>query len=253
MPYGLGTDQPVIGDWDGDGVVNIGVRRASERKFYLWNGAADTTIVLGNRSDLPVAGGAKPNPLTLPQTTIFLPTRRAARALREAFLAESGGEALLLPRIRALGHADEEAALILDAEALADADGALGAPAIGTLPRLMALMRPILALGRTFAALSATETEIESVRFDCSPGQAASLAAYGEPEGGLGLGLQSIGLGLQAVEANLSLDLYESYQSMAAFIAGRRAGSPARSARAERRPARRPRGRASPTSPRTWP
>jgi len=127
--------------------------------------------------DLPVAGGAKPNPLTLPQTTIFLPTRRAARALREAFLAESGGEALLLPRIRALGHADEEAALILDAEAFADADGALGAPAIGTLPRLMALMRPILALGRTFAAPSATETEIESVRFDCSPGQAASLAA----------------------------------------------------------------------------
>ena len=39
--------------------------------------------------DLPVPGGPKPDPLTLPFTTIYLPTRRAARALREAFLAES--------------------------------------------------------------------------------------------------------------------------------------------------------------------
>jgi len=126
--------------------------------------------------DLPVAGGGPPDPLSLPQTTIYLPTRRAARALREAFLAESGGAALLLPGIHALGHADEEAALILDAEAFAGADGALGAPAIGTLPRVMALMRLILSWGNTSAA-SATETEIEAVRFDCSPGQAASLAA----------------------------------------------------------------------------
>lgn len=126
--------------------------------------------------DLPVPGGAKPDPVTLPQTTIYLPTRRAARALREAFLAESGGTALLLPRIRALGHADEEAALILDAESFAEADGAIGAPAIGTLPRLVALMRLILSWGNVSAA-AATETEIESIRFDCSPGQAASLAA----------------------------------------------------------------------------
>ena len=41
--------------------------------------------------DLPLPGGDKPDPLALPLTTIYLPTRRAARALREAFLAESGG------------------------------------------------------------------------------------------------------------------------------------------------------------------
>ena len=76
--------------------------------------------------DLPLPGGAKPDPLTLPLTTIYLPTRRAARALREAFLAESGGKALLLPRIHALGHADEDAALIFGAEDMEDADGALG-------------------------------------------------------------------------------------------------------------------------------
>ncbi len=126
--------------------------------------------------DLPLAGGAKPDLLALPHTTIYLPTRRAARALREAFLTESGGEALLLPRIHALGHADEDAALILDAGTFADADGALGATAIGTLPRLMALMQLILSW-RSAPAGAATETEIDSVRFDVSPGQAADLAA----------------------------------------------------------------------------
>jgi ATP-dependent helicase/nuclease subunit B len=126
--------------------------------------------------DLPAEGGAKPDPLTLPQTTIYLPTRRAARALREAFLAESGGEALLLPRIHALGHADEDAALILDAETFAEADGALGAPAIGALPRLIALMRLILAW-RALPQAAATETEAASARAEISPGQAAFLAA----------------------------------------------------------------------------
>ena len=81
--------------------------------------------------ELPSPGGAKPDPLTLPLTTIYLPTRRAARALREAFLAEAKGEALLLPRIRTLGDPDEEAAIIFGADDAARADGGFGAPAIG--------------------------------------------------------------------------------------------------------------------------
>ena len=85
--------------------------------------------------DLPLPGGAKPDPLTLPLTTIYLPTRRAARALREAFLAEAEGAALLLPRIRALGDPDEEAALIFGAEDGASEDGATGAQAIGASDR----------------------------------------------------------------------------------------------------------------------
>ena len=70
--------------------------------------------------DLPCPGGAKPDPLTLPLTTIYLPTRRAARALREAFLDVAGGKATLLPRIRALGDPDEDAAIIFGAEAGAE-------------------------------------------------------------------------------------------------------------------------------------
>jgi ATP-dependent helicase/nuclease subunit B len=112
----------------------------------------------------------------LPFTTIYLPTRRAARALREAFLAESKGEALLLPRIRALGDPDEDAAIIFGAEESLGDDGALGAPAIGALPRRLALMRLVLALGRG-PAPGATEDEMASLRFAPSPGQASKLAA----------------------------------------------------------------------------
>ncbi len=72
--------------------------------------------------DLPIPGGVAPDPLALPRATLYLPTRRAARALREAFLAAAGGRATLLPRIRALGDPDEDAALIFGTEAGAEHD-----------------------------------------------------------------------------------------------------------------------------------
>ena len=124
--------------------------------------------------DLPAAGGVKPDRLTLPQTTIYLPTRRAARTLREAFLEESGGEALLLPRILALGHADEEEALILDAERFEDTDTSLGKPAIEPTARLIALMRMILTWSR--GAGTAGPAGLQGP-LPMTPAQAASLAA----------------------------------------------------------------------------
>ncbi|MGA8690059.1 MAG: hypothetical protein WB662_09180, partial [Methyloceanibacter sp.] len=45
--------------------------------------------------DLPSPGGVAPDPLTLPRATIYLPTRRAVRALRDAFLDAAGGRATL--------------------------------------------------------------------------------------------------------------------------------------------------------------
>jgi len=44
---------------------------------------------------------------------VFLPTRRAVRSLREAFLRQSGGKPLLLPRIVPLGDLDEEGLFIM--------------------------------------------------------------------------------------------------------------------------------------------
>ncbi len=48
------------------------------------------------------------DPLALARTEILLPTRRACRSLREAFLRLSGGKPLLLPRMNPIGDVDEE-------------------------------------------------------------------------------------------------------------------------------------------------
>jgi len=128
--------------------------------------------------ELPTPGGGKPDPLVLPFTTIYLPTRRAGRALREAFLAEAKGEALLLPRIRTLGDPDEDAAIIFGAEEASEHDGAIGAPAIGALRRRLALMRLVLAFGHRLGAEAAAERDDDAPPiFALTPGQASYLAA----------------------------------------------------------------------------
>lgn len=48
------------------------------------------------------------DPLQLSRVTVLLPTRRACRALTEAFLRQGDGQALLLPAIRPLGDIDED-------------------------------------------------------------------------------------------------------------------------------------------------
>ncbi|MEM9284505.1 MAG: double-strand break repair protein AddB [Pseudomonadota bacterium] len=53
---------------------------------------------------------------TLPQTTLFLPSRRAVRALRESFSRRARGETLLLPRLVAIADLSEEDAVSFDAE-----------------------------------------------------------------------------------------------------------------------------------------
>jgi ATP-dependent helicase/nuclease subunit B len=50
------------------------------------------------------------DPLALADATIFVPTRRAARELRQIFAARAGGKAAILPAILPLGDVDEDAA-----------------------------------------------------------------------------------------------------------------------------------------------
>lgn len=50
---------------------------------------------------------ALPGPEDVPGALLLVPTRRAVRALTESFLKASGGRAVLLPQIRALGDLDE--------------------------------------------------------------------------------------------------------------------------------------------------
>lgn len=88
---------------------------------------------------------AKDHPETLPAMRILLPTRRACRTLREAFLKQSGGRPLLLPVMQALGD--------IDADELSLSIGGQGEeflnlpPAMPPLQRQIILARTILATG----------------------------------------------------------------------------------------------------------
>ena len=130
--------------------------------------------------DLPCPGGVKPDALTLPLFTLYLPTRRAVRAVRDAFLDVAGGRAILLPSIRALGDPDEDAAIIFGAEGGSE-DGfaaAVAAPAIGALPRRLALMRLVLAWGEALRQRGIADLSIFGVEPPLStPAQASYLAA----------------------------------------------------------------------------
>jgi murein DD-endopeptidase MepM/ murein hydrolase activator NlpD len=53
---GKGADQPVIGDWNGDGRLDPGVRNPASRVFTLQVKRARTTVKFGKHGDLPIAG-----------------------------------------------------------------------------------------------------------------------------------------------------------------------------------------------------
>ena len=108
-----------------------------------------------------MAGG---NPLRLARMTVLLPTRRAARSLREAFLRLTGegsdpGAPLLLPRMRPIGD--------LDADEL---DFAAGDETLSIPPAIPELRRRLL-LTRLVLAWSAEHDPQPLL-----PGQAAALA-----------------------------------------------------------------------------
>lgn len=73
----------------------------------------------------------------LPHVLILLPTRRACRVMRDAFLRGTNGKPLLLPQLKAIGDVDEEE-LILNQTT----DDAINIPpAISSMKRQMLLMR----------------------------------------------------------------------------------------------------------------
>ncbi|MGY8995342.1 MAG: double-strand break repair protein AddB, partial [Alphaproteobacteria bacterium] len=80
-------------------------------------------------------------PENLASALILLPTRRSVRSLRDAFLRQSGGRAMILPVMRPIGDVDEdEMTIALSADFEADADLP---PTIGGLRRQLLLARRI--------------------------------------------------------------------------------------------------------------
>ena len=87
---------------------------------------------------------ASADPLELSKATLYLPTRRACRLARDAFLDELKGEAAILPRIVALGDLDEDEIAFADAATGELADEALKLPsAIAPLERRLLLAQLI--------------------------------------------------------------------------------------------------------------
>src|ERR1700753_3269494 len=86
--------------------------------------------------------GAVPagDPLALAAATLYLPTRRACRLLRDAFLDVLDGDAAILPRIIAIGDIDEDEIAFAEAAAVDIAPDALALPpALGGLERRLLL------------------------------------------------------------------------------------------------------------------
>jgi ATP-dependent helicase/nuclease subunit B len=106
-------------------------------------------------------------------TTIFVPTRRSARALAAAFTARLRPSAVILPAIVPLGDpTDIEERLVLG-EALAGAETAAGdlPPAVSPLQRRLVLMRLIDGWRRALAESGAGLPQIAA-----TPGDAFALA-----------------------------------------------------------------------------
>src|SRR5438552_4494670 len=116
------------------------------------------------RSLLDKAAG---DPLSLARMTVLLPTRRAARALRESFLRLSGeaggaGAPLLLPRLRPIGDLEADEIALGGGEGADDPTLAIP-PAIPELRRRLLLTQLVLRWG-------------EESGNPLLPGQAAALA-----------------------------------------------------------------------------
>jgi murein DD-endopeptidase MepM/ murein hydrolase activator NlpD len=56
LRFGTGTDEPLLGDWDGDGLAQPGVWNPRGRMFKLSGPAGTTMLRFGSRGDRPVVG-----------------------------------------------------------------------------------------------------------------------------------------------------------------------------------------------------
>ncbi len=85
------------------------------------------------------------DPLALARTVILLPTRRACRALADAFLRHSDGTASILPQMRPIGDVDEDELLLEAVDGPGLDPGADLPPAIPELRRRLLLAERLIA------------------------------------------------------------------------------------------------------------
>ncbi|MAI49741.1 MAG: double-strand break repair protein AddB [Rhodospirillaceae bacterium] len=105
------------------------------------------------------------DPEGLAETHILLPTRRACRALGEAFLRATDGKATLLPMMTPIGDIDEDEIGFSSAEELRLSGIPDLPPAMPTLRRQLLLARMIMARDDTMSAAHAARLANELSRF----------------------------------------------------------------------------------------
>jgi ATP-dependent helicase/nuclease subunit B len=119
----------------------------------------------------------KGDPLSLASATVYLPTRRAARALAAELALHARGGTLLLPRIVPLGEIDEaEETLLFDAEA---ADGFVDEtlrPAVSETARRLVLASLALAWARQVGSAMRAGAR-DPLLVPASPADALALGA----------------------------------------------------------------------------
>lgn len=134
------------------------------------------------RGDLPVAGGRPPTAIELPEITLLMPTRRATRALQEAFLRAGQGRAMLLPKIIPIAEGQEDLTLL---SGIASVDSLAGSaesvpPAVSNMERLLVLTQLVMhwsqALRRP-AGDAIKGMEAYAAAGSNTPAQAAHLAS----------------------------------------------------------------------------
>ncbi len=148
------------------------------------------------------------DPVQLSKAMVLLPTRRACRALQEAFLRASDGRPLLLPRLLPLGDLDAEELLLSADEATGS--GPFGAdlpPAMPTLRRQLLLSRLILA----WAGLEAGSGDGPAPSEDQAVRLAAELARLLDQ-------VETEGLGFEPLAALVPDDYAAHWQTTLRFL-----------------------------------
>lgn len=127
--------------------------------------------------DLPRTGGSPPTDLS--RITILLPTRRAARGLQDAFLDESSGRALLLPRIKPIAEGNEDLALLsgFSGPDMLGAGGADIPPAVGEVERRIVLTSLVQRWSQAVRRRADAVAEDDARAIDVGAGTAAQAAA----------------------------------------------------------------------------
>ena len=113
------------------------------------------------------------DPLALASATLYLPTRRACRLMREAFLDRLRGDGAMLPRIIAIGDIDGDEIVFAENAAGGIAPDALAlSPALGGLERKLLLTRLVMAWSKS----PEVQAAIGSPLVAQTPAAAAALA-----------------------------------------------------------------------------